>query len=66
MIIGRIGFRFLQIFSCRSKALSTTAAKLIPKAFGTQTIAAVSAPFAKNVNEKSLMPLKPNHAYWYP
>ncbi|MBI1811256.1 MAG: L,D-transpeptidase family protein, partial [Nitrospirae bacterium] len=60
--IDWIGFRFLQRFFCRSKANSATAAKLVPKAFGTQTVAAVNAPLAKNVNEKSLMPLKPTQS----
>jgi len=45
-----------QIFSCRSKAHSATAAKLTLRV---QTVAAVDAPFAENENEKSLMSLKP-------
>jgi len=60
LLIDWIGFRFLQRFFCRSKTNSA-----IPKTFGTkltlwvQTVAAVNAPLAKNVNEKSLMSLKP-------
>jgi|GEM_PF-877317 len=56
LLIGRIGFRFLQRFFCRSKANSATSAKLTLRV---QTVASVNAPLAKNVNEKSLMPLKP-------
>lgn len=44
MIISRNGIRFLPIFFDSSKALYATASKLVPKAFGTQTVEAVAAP----------------------
>jgi len=54
--IKRIGFRFLQRFFCRPKADSATSAKLTLRV---QTVAAVNAPSAKNVNKKSLISLNP-------
>ena len=48
-----------QIFFCRSNAHSAASSKLVPKAFGTQTVEDVAASLAKNENEKSLMSLKP-------
>ncbi len=50
-----------QIFFCRSKAHSATAAKLTLRV---QTVAAVHATFAKNENEKSLMSLKPTQSIY--
>lgn len=69
LLTGRIVFRFLQIFFCRSMAHSAISAKLVPKAFGTQTVAAVppeaDALFRQERRRKISDAAQTNPAYCY-
>ncbi len=64
MIISRNGIRFLPIFFYSSKALYATASKLVPKAFGTQTVEAVNAPVRQELLRKNLE-CRSNHSCLY-
>ena len=64
MIISRNGIRFLPRFFDSSKALYATSSKLVPKAFGTQTVEAVDAPIRQELLPKNLE-CRSNHSCLY-
>jgi hypothetical protein len=64
MIISRNGICFLPIFFDSSKALYAAASKLVPKAFGTQTVEAVNAPVRQELLPKNLE-CRSNHSCLY-